>query len=114
MFPLRDENPTLGTSVVTFLIIGINVLVWIFIQGLGADLPLAASICQWGLIPGELFGRVAPGTAVPLGGGLACVLAPGGSAWSVVTSMFLHGGWTHLLGNNVDALGIRRQCREPA
>jgi membrane associated rhomboid family serine protease len=99
MFPLRDDNPTLGTSVVTFLIIGLNALAWIFIQGLGSDLPLAASICQYGLIPGELLGRVSPGTKVPLGDGLACVLATGGSGWSVVSSMFLHGGWFHLIGN---------------
>ncbi len=44
MFPLRDDNPTLGTSVVTFLIIGLNAATWIFVQGLGSDLSLAASI----------------------------------------------------------------------
>ncbi len=99
MFPLRDNNPTLSTSVVTFLIIGLNALVWIFVQGLGSDLPLAASICQYGLIPGEFLGTVAPGTRVPLGEGLACVLAPGASGWSLISSMFLHGGWFHLIGN---------------
>jgi hypothetical protein len=55
MFPLRDENPTLGTSAVTFLIIGLNALAWLFVQGLGSDVSLAASICQYGLIPGELL-----------------------------------------------------------
>jgi membrane associated rhomboid family serine protease len=99
MFPLRDDNPTLHTSVVTFLIIGINVLTWIFVQGMGSDLPLAASICQYGLIPGELFGSAVPGTKVPLGDGLACVLAGDASGWSVLSSMFLHGGWFHLIGN---------------
>ncbi len=99
MFPLRDDNPTLGTSWVTFLIIGLNALAWIFVQGLGSDLPLASSICQYGLIPGELLGTVAPGTRVPLGDGLACVLASGASGWSVVTSMFMHGGWFHIIGN---------------
>jgi membrane associated rhomboid family serine protease len=99
MFPLRDDNPTLHASVVTFLIIGLNVLAWIFIQGMGSAFPLAASICQYGLIPGELLGTAAPGTKVPLGDGLACVLAGGASGWSVVSSMFLHGGWFHLIGN---------------
>jgi hypothetical protein len=65
MFPLRDDNPTLGTSVVTFLIIGFNALAWVFVQGLGSDFSLAASICQYGLIPGELLGTVVPGTKVP-------------------------------------------------
>ncbi len=99
MFPLRDDNPTLGTSWVTFLIIGLNALAWIFIQGFGSDFSLAASICQYGLIPGELLGTAAPRTKVPLGGGLACVLAPGASGWSVITSMFMHGGWFHIIGN---------------
>ena len=99
MFPLRDDNPTLGTSWVTFLIIGLNALVWIFIQGLGSDYSLAASICEYGLIPAELLGTAVPGTKVPLGGGLACVLAPGASVWSVISSMFMHGGWFHIIGN---------------
>ena len=99
MFPLRDDNPTLGTSVVTFLIIGLNALVWIFVQGLGSDFSLAASICQYGLIPAELLGTAAPGTKVPLGQGLACVLSSDSSVWSVFTSMFMHGGWFHIIGN---------------
>jgi membrane associated rhomboid family serine protease len=99
MFPLRDDNPTMGTSWVTFLIIGLNALAWIFIQGLGSDYSLAASICEYGLIPGELLVTAAPGTKVPLGSGLACVLAPGASAWSIITSMFMHGGWFHIIGN---------------
>ena len=99
MFPLRDENPTVGTSAVTFLFIGMNVLAWIFIQGLGSYLSLATSICKYGLIPGELLGRVAPGTKVPLGDGLACVLTASAYGSSVLTSMFMHGGWFHLIGN---------------
>jgi membrane associated rhomboid family serine protease len=99
MFPLRDDNPTLHTSVVTFVIIGINVVTWIFVQGMGSGVPMAASICQYGLIPGDLLGSAVPGTKVPLGNGLACVLAGDASAWSVISSMFLHGGWFHLIGN---------------
>ena len=59
MFLLRDDNPTMGTSWVTFLIIGLNALAWIFIQGLGFDYSLAASICEYGLIPGERLGTAA-------------------------------------------------------
>jgi hypothetical protein len=54
MFPLRDDNPTLHTSVVTFVIIGINVVTWIFVQGMGFSVPLTASICQYGLTLGDL------------------------------------------------------------
>ena len=37
MFPLRDDNPTIHTSVATFTIIGLNVATWIFLQGLGCS-----------------------------------------------------------------------------
>jgi len=52
----------MGTSWVTFLVIGLNVLAWILIQGFGSDYSLAASICEYGLIPVELLGTAAPGT----------------------------------------------------
>src|SRR5262245_63039786 len=99
MFPLRDENPKLRTSFATFLIIGINVLVWIFIQGLGTEPSLSTSVCEGGASPGELLGRVAPGTVVPLGANLACQIESPPNWWSPLTSMFLHGGWFHIIGN---------------
>jgi len=99
MFPIRDENPTLHASIATFLIIGANVAVWIFVQGLGMPPRLAASVCEYGVIAGELLGRVDPGTRVPIGEGLACVL-DGTPKWAtVITCMFMHGGWMHLIGN---------------
>ena len=99
MFPIRDDNPTLGRSVVTVSIVAVNVLAWIFVQGLGSDAALAKSVCQLGAIPGELLGRVAAGTTVPLGPGVACVLDAKPNWSTVVTHMFLHGGWFHLIGN---------------
>jgi len=99
MFPLRDENPTFHTSIVTYGIIIINILTWILIQGIGFNPHLARSICQFGLVPGELFGSIKPGTELALGQGLACVF-DGNPNWiSVITSMFMHGGWLHLIGN---------------
>jgi membrane associated rhomboid family serine protease len=98
LIPLRDDNPTLGTSVATLAIIGLNFATWIFVQGLGAEPALARSVCELGAVPGELLGRVPPGVAVWLGPGLQCVV--GESGWyTVVTSMFMHGGWFHILGN---------------
>ena len=38
MFPLRDENPTLRTPIATLAIIAANLSVWIWLQGLGAEL----------------------------------------------------------------------------
>jgi membrane associated rhomboid family serine protease len=68
------------------------------VQGLGSEARLAASVCQLGAIPGELLGTVPPGTAIDLGG-YACVIESSGDWATVVTSMFMHGGWLHLLGN---------------
>src|SRR6266540_5152121 len=66
---------------------------------MGASEPLARSVCQLGLIPGELLRSAPPGTTVPLGPGLQCVLTAEPHWWTVVTSMFMHGGWLHVLGN---------------
>jgi membrane associated rhomboid family serine protease len=99
MFPYHDENTTQRTSYVTYAFIGVNVLVWLAIQGAGSTIPLARSVCELGLIPGELTGRLPPGTPFPMGQGLVCLTDPGRQASNVLSSMFLHGGWMHLLGN---------------
>ena len=99
MFPYHDENQTQRTPVVTMTLIVLNVAAFIGIQGAGAEEPLAASVCNLGLVPGELMGTVAPGVAFPMGEGLVCVTDPGRQPWHVITSMFMHGGWMHLLGN---------------
>ncbi len=98
MFPYRDENPTYLTPVVTVGIILVNVLVWVVIQGAGTYPALARSVCQLGAIPGELLRTLPAGTEIPVGPGLSCLT--GEPAWhTVVSSMFLHGGWLHIIGN---------------
>jgi len=99
MLPLRDENPTLHTSAATFFIIGLNVASWLFLQGFGFNPGLISSIWQYGLIPGELLGRLEPGTQIPLGAGYAYVVEQNPNWLSILTSMFMHGGWLHLIGN---------------
>ena len=99
MFPYHDENETLRTAYVTIVLISVNVLAWVVIQGAGAMLPLAQSVCNFGLIPGELTGALGPGVGFPMGEDLVCVTDPGPQTLNVVTSMFLHGSWMHLLGN---------------
>jgi membrane associated rhomboid family serine protease len=99
MFPYHDENATQRTSYVTYGLIGVNVLVWLAVQGGGSTIPLARSVCDLGLIPGELTGRLPPGTPFPMGEGLVCLTDPGRQVSHVLTSMFLHGGWMHMLGN---------------
>jgi len=99
MFPLRDDNPTLRTPVVTYGLIAANVLVWVLVQGMGADLPLARSVCNLALIPGEFLHTLPAGTPVPMAPGLSCVVSDAPSWYKPVTSMFLHGSWMHLIGN---------------
>jgi membrane associated rhomboid family serine protease len=99
MFPYRDENVTQRTAIVTMAVIAANVVAWLVVQGAGATRPLLASVCNFGLIPGELTGSLPPGTSFPLGEGLACLTDPGMQAQNLFTSMFLHGSWMHLIGN---------------
>lgn len=99
MFPIRDENHIRGVPVVTGLIIAMNAVAWLGLQGLGAEGPLARSVCELGLIPGELLGRVPAGTRVDLGPGATCVLGHGESWYTPLTSMFMHGSWMHIIGN---------------
>jgi membrane associated rhomboid family serine protease len=118
MFPLRDENPTIHTSVTTFTIIGLNVTAWIFLQGVGTNPTLAKSLCAFGFIPGEFLQQVGAGIPIPLGQNLYCQTHAQPNWLSPLTSMFMHGGWAHLIinmwflfifGDNVeDVMGIPR------
>jgi rhomboid family protein len=99
MFPYRDENQTQRRSAVTVAVIAANLLAWFLVQGAGSGLPLLSSVCNLGLIPGELTGALPPGTEFPLAEGLVCLTDPGRQASHVLTSMFLHGSWMHILGN---------------
>ncbi len=98
MFPIRDDNPTLGTPAITVVLIGLNVAAWILVQGMGAEPVLSQSVCELGLIPGELLGRLPAGYTLPMSRDMSCVIGP--PHWfTPLTSMFLHGGWLHLIGN---------------
>src|SRR5215475_2690165 len=99
MIPYRDENETQRTAIVTITFIGLNVLSWFVVQGAGGTLPLARSVCNLGLIPGELTGSLPAGARFPMGPGLVCSTDPGRQVSHLLTSMFLHGSWMHLLGN---------------
>ena len=91
MFPIRDDNPQILTPYATVGIVLLNVFAWIFVQGLGNEPGLSASVCNFGLIPGELLQQVATTRSI-------CVI--GDPTWyTTVTSMFMHGGWMHILGN---------------
>jgi len=99
MFPLCDENPTLLRPLCTLAIVVLNALVWLGVQGLGSEPALSRSVCEWGLVPGELLSLVPAGTTVPLSPSTSCVLEAQGSWLTPLSSMFLHGSWFHILGN---------------
>jgi membrane associated rhomboid family serine protease len=99
MFPIRDDNPHFLTPIVTYGLIGANVLAWALLQGFGVEPALSSSVCRLGLIPAEFLELAAPGTRLQVGPETVCVLS-GERAWyTPLTSMFMHGGWFHLLGN---------------
>jgi len=100
VIPYKDDNPTDLTPVVTVGLIVVNALVWLLVQGAGVDSQqLVRSVCELGLIPGEVLRTVPPGTAVPVGQGMRCLVTAQPHWWTVATSMFLHAGWIHIIGN---------------
>ncbi len=88
MLPLHDDNPTERPPFVTITIIAICALVFLY----QASLPRQgdeAFVFQYGAIPAVVFGQATiPGDMIALPGML-----------TLLTSMFLHGSWMHLLGN---------------
>jgi membrane associated rhomboid family serine protease len=74
MFPLRDTQPSYSKPVVTVLLIVVNILVFLFEVSLD-PYTRNAFIATYGMVPDQF------------------------TFLSVLTSMFLHGGWMHVLGN---------------
>jgi membrane associated rhomboid family serine protease len=96
MFPLKDENPTEIFPLFTLLLIAANLAAWFYLQGAGMEgQELMSSVCRYGAVPAEITGQADP---LPRGLPQPC---PGESLGlpAVVTSMFMHGGWLHLIGN---------------
>lgn len=76
MFPFRDHNPSTRTPIITWLLIGLNVSIFVSYYSLfNDDRALGFFFYRWGLVP--------------------AVNAPE----TYLTSMFLHGGVMHLAGN---------------
>lgn len=101
MIPISDENPTSRFPIVTILLVAAILAAWVLLQGAGLNAQvLAASVCNLGLVAGEVTGLAKLGSSVPLGEGLRCVVDHDAiNFWTPLTSMFLHGGWMHLIGN---------------
>jgi membrane associated rhomboid family serine protease len=101
MIPISDDNPTLRRPVMTYLLLGALLVTWMVVQGAGFDeLRLAASVCNYGLVPAELTHTRPVGFGIPIGRDIACVIdAEPINVLTPVTSMFLHGSWGHIFGN---------------
>ena len=101
MIPIADENPTLRTPVMTYGLLALLVASWLLLQGAGFDTDtLASSVCNYGLVPGELTRQAPLGSGIQLAPGVYCIIDNHPvNALTPLTSMFLHGGWGHLLGN---------------
>lgn len=74
---------------------------WLYFQGGGANpIILAKSVCNLGLVPGELTHLAPLGQAVPIGQGMVCAVDNDSiNLLTPLLSLFLHGSWGHLLGN---------------
>jgi membrane associated rhomboid family serine protease len=76
MIPLRSTERVYSTAVVTASLIALNTVVFLY-QATLSPSALNAFVSQWGIVPDERPFNVL----------------------SLFTSMFLHGGWLHLIGN---------------
>ena len=77
MIPLRSTERVYSRTLVTVALIAVNILIFLYQETLGPG-ELDTFVRQWGIIPDQMRGT-----------GLL----------TLITSMFLHGGWLHLIGN---------------
>ena len=88
MIPLKDDNPTSGKPIITFFLIGICILVFL-LQLTSQSYKTGQLFYSYGLIPSVLMGH----KQLPLD--LYAIPA----YTTIITSMFMHGGFMHLIGN---------------
>ncbi|MCK5923724.1 MAG: rhomboid family intramembrane serine protease [Methylococcales bacterium] len=94
MFPVSDDNPQVNKPLAVYALIALNALAWILLQGFGSGEALQSSVCQFGLIPADLFA-----SALTANHGGACSSVMGLGWFGILSSMFMHGSWMHILGN---------------
>jgi membrane associated rhomboid family serine protease len=91
MIPIRDDTPRFSTPYITYFIIALNTVVFLFELSVGAQSHRALNglIYQFGVVPVH-FERALAG---------ASTLSLPALSLTILTSMFLHGGWLHIIGN---------------
>ena len=88
MLPLKDDQPRFSTPYVTYFLIALNLIIFLFEWSLNPD-AFQALMLQFGVVPSHLSASFSGSPRYPLPG---VVL-------SFFTSMFLHGSWLHVIGN---------------
>ncbi len=88
MLPLRDDQPRYSTPYITYFLIGLNLLIFLFEAAL-EPASLKALVYQFGVVPAHFTAFLAGSPKYPL----VAVVLP------LFTSMFLHGSWMHVIGN---------------
>ena len=103
MIPLADNIRPAQRPVMTWLLLAVTWGVWLLVQRAGFDPQvLAETVCNLGLIPGELTHRAAIGFSVPIGPDMTCVVDNDRiNRLTPLFSIFLHGGWGHIIGNSI-------------
>jgi membrane associated rhomboid family serine protease len=91
MFPLRDDQPRTTTPYVTYSIIAVNLAVfayevWLSLQG---GQTWHAFLMQYAEVPQHFQSAFIGSSGYSIAGAFL----------TIFTSMFMHGGWLHILGN---------------
>src|ERR1700675_4353648 len=87
MIPIRDDQPRFSTPYVTYFLIGLNLVIFLFEAALTPK-SFKALLYQLGMVPANITGLLAGARL-----GLVAAFLP------TLTSMFLHGSWMHVIGN---------------
>lgn len=90
-FPIRDDQPSFSIPFVNYFIIGLNIAVFVFELSVGMQGRHAtnALMFQFGVVPLHFERALAGSTSYTIPGTLL----------TIFTSMFLHGGWSHIVFN---------------
>lgn len=91
MIPLRDDNPSQSTPYVNYVLITLNVVAFFFELTLGDRLDTLFDL--FGVVPAQYYSGDVPYVNAVLTWTVRDHIIP------ILTSMFLHAGWIHLLGN---------------
>lgn len=89
MIPIRDDQPRYSTPYVNYFLIALNVLVFFYELSVRTQNPHALNVLiyEFGIVPRHFtYGLASPHLQL-------------GAFLTILTSMFLHGGWLHIIGN---------------